>query len=43
MVNFIEKYKPKNSLEYICHFKFINDFKCRLNQDNFKKIIICVL
>tara|TARA_Y100001970_G_scaffold293968_1_gene445188 strand:+ start:410 stop:1678 length:1269 start_codon:yes stop_codon:yes gene_type:complete len=42
MVNFIEKYKPKNSLEYIGHFKFINDFKCRLNQDNFKKIIICI-
>ena len=42
MVNFIEKYKPKNSIEYIGHFKFINDFKSRLKQDSFKKIIICI-
>ena len=42
MVNYIEKYKPNNSLEYIGHFKFINDFKCRLNKGNFNKIIICI-
>lgn len=42
MVNFIEKYKPKNSLEYIGHFKFVNDIKIRLNKDEFKKIIICI-
>jgi len=42
MVNFIEKYKPKNSLEYIGHFKFINDIKYRLNCVEFKKIIICI-
>ena len=42
MVNFIQKYKPKNSLEYIGHFKFIKDIKSRLNNGDFKKIIICI-
>lgn len=42
MVNYIEKYKPKKSIDYIGHFKFINDFKERLNKNEFNKIIVCI-
>jgi len=42
MFNLIDKYKPKNSLDFIGHFKFVNDIKSRLNKPIFKKIIICI-
>ena len=38
----LEKYKPTKSLDYIGHFKFVNDFKQRLKQNDFSKIIVCI-
>ena len=34
----LEKYKPTKSLDYIGHFKFVNDFKQRLKQNDFKDL-----
>ena len=41
-VNYIEKYKPNKSVDFIGYFKFTNDFKERLNNNTFNKIITCI-
>lgn len=42
MINIIDTYKPKNSIEFIGHFKFVNDFKNRLKDNNFNKLLLCI-
>lgn len=42
MNNYIEKYKPNKSTDFIGHFKFVNDFKTKLKTNKFNKIIVCI-
>lgn len=42
MNNIIDKYKPYTSLEFIGHFKFVNEFKNRLKIGNFNKLLLCI-
>ena len=38
MNNYIEKYKPNKSTDFIGHFKFVNDFKTKLKLINLIKL-----
>ena len=42
MLNILEKYKPNNSIGFIGHFKFVNDFKNRMKDNNFNKLLLCI-
>lgn len=42
MINLIDTYKPQKSTDFIGHFKFVNDFKNRLRQNNFNKLFFCI-
>ena len=42
MNNYIEKYKPNKSTDFIGHFKFVNEFKTKLKTNKFNKIIVCI-
>ena len=42
MLNILEKYKPNNSIGFIGHFKFVNDLKNRMKDNNFNKLLLCI-
>ena len=41
-MNYIEKYKPLKSTNFIGHYKFTNDFKNHIKTGDLNKIILCI-
>jgi len=41
-MNYIDKYKPEKSSDFIGHFKFTNDIKKHLKNNNLNKLILCI-
>jgi hypothetical protein len=42
IMNYIEKYKPLKSSDFIGHYKFICDFKNHIKNNNLNKILLCI-
>ena len=41
-MNYIDKYKPEKSSDFIGHFKFTNEIKKHLKSNNLNKLILCI-